>query len=127
MKKESFTIEYEFNNASVSFLWNAIGTPLGLTEWFAEGVIVSEKNYTFTWGKNEQTAVLQQMKPWKYIRFQWEDDAKSNSYFQIEIQTQDLSGNVALVITDFANPDDKNDTILLWDNLIETLKRKSGI
>lgn len=127
MEKEIYTIEYPLNNASSNFLWPVIGTPLGLAEWFSDGVTVNENEYTFSWGKNEQTALLQDIKPGKFIRFQWADDVNNGSFFQIEIHTQDVTGNVALVITDFAAPEDKNDSLLLWDNLIEILKRKNGI
>lgn len=127
MKKEIFTIEYPLNNASGNLLWTVIGTPLGLSEWFSDGVTVKDDEYTFSWEKNEQTAILQQIKTGKFIRFQWEEDAGTDHYFQIEITTQDLTGNIALIVTDFAVPDDQEDSILLWNNQIETLKRKNGI
>lgn len=127
MKKEIYTLEYPLNNASSNLLWPVIGTPLGLAEWFSEGVTVNENEYTFSWDENEQTAFLQEIKPGKFIRFQWEDDAETEVYFQIEIQTQDITGNAALIITDFASAEDKNDAVLLWDSQIEILKRKNGI
>ncbi|MBP1637821.1 MAG: hypothetical protein H6Q18_610 [Bacteroidetes bacterium] len=127
MKKEILTLEYPFNNASSAFLWKVIGTPLGLAEWFADGVTVKGDEYTFSWENNDQTALLQQLKIGKLIRFQWEEDAKTDAYFQIEINTDDLSGKVTLIITDFATADDKQDVMMLWDKQIEILKRKNGI
>ena len=127
MKKEIYTIEYPLNNASSNLLWSVIGTPLGLSEWFSDGVTVKDNEYTFSWEENEQTAFLQELKVGKFIRFQWEDDKGTDVFFQIEIRTQDITSNVALIITDFATPEDKNDAILLWDNQIEILKRKNGI
>ncbi|MFV0471043.1 MAG: START-like domain-containing protein [Paludibacteraceae bacterium] len=127
MKKEIYTVEYPMNNASSGVLWKVIGTPLGLAEWFADGVTVNDTEYTFSWENNDMTAILLQTKPGKLIRFQWEEDAGSDTYFQIEINMQDLTGNVALIVTDFAEPEDKEDAILLWNNQIETMKRKNGI
>jgi hypothetical protein len=34
---------------------------------------------------------------------------------------------VALVITDFAEPDEKRDAVMLWNKQIEDLKRSTGI
>ena len=47
MKKKRFNIEYPLNNASLPVLWNSVGTPLGLSEWFADGVTVDGNEYTF--------------------------------------------------------------------------------
>ena len=38
-----------------------------------------------------------------------------------------VTGNLALVITDFAVTDEKDDLILLWNKQIEVLRRKTGI
>ena len=56
MEKRKFKIEYQLKSASINVLWNSIGTPLGLAEWFADGVTVNENEYTFSWEQNEQTA-----------------------------------------------------------------------
>jgi len=34
---------------------------------------------------------------------------------------------LALIITDFAEPGDKEDSIMLWNKQIETLRRKTGM
>ena len=58
MKKKKINIEYPLSNASLSVLWNSVGTPLGLSEWFADGVTVDGDEYTFCWEQYEQTAIL---------------------------------------------------------------------
>lgn len=127
MKKEKLTIEYPLENASESLLWRMIGKPFGLAIWFADGVTVNGNEYTFNWDDHEQTAFLLEQKEGNYTRFQWEDDKGTDAFFQIEIVTQDLSGHIGLIITDHAKPEDKEDTILIWDSQIDKLKRKSGI
>ncbi len=127
MEKEMYSLEYPLNNASANVLWTAVGTPLGLAEWFADGVTVNGDEYTFSWENNEQTALLKNLKGGKHICFQWEEDAGTEAFFQLEIQIQDITGNVALIVTDFALPEDKEDAVLLWDNQVEMLKRKNGI
>lgn len=127
MKRTKFEIEYQLKTASINILWNSIGNPLGLAEWFADVVTVKENEFIFTWDKNDQTAYLIEFKQNVSIRFQWEEDKDSEYYFELKIVTLDITGDLALIITDFAESNDKADLILLWDKQIETLRRKSGI
>jgi uncharacterized protein YndB with AHSA1/START domain len=127
MKRKKFNIEYQLKTASVNILWNSISTPLGLTEWFADGVTVNGNEYTFTWDQNEQTAYLTHVKPNVSVRFQWEEDKDSDFYFELMITVLEVTGELALIITDFAEPAEKEDLIMLWNKQIEVLRRKTGI
>ena len=127
MKKTKFNIEYQLKSASSSVLWNSISTPLGLAEWFADVVVVKENEYTFTWDNNDQTALLIQSKPTSFVRFQWEEDFNSEYYFELKITALQVTGDLALIVTDFAGPDEMEDLSLLWDKQIEVLRRKTGI
>jgi len=127
MKKTKFNIEYQLKSASINILWNSISTPLGLAEWFADGVTVNGTEYTFSWEGNEQTAFLIHNKTNCNIRFQWEEDVDTDSYFELKIVTLEVTGNLALVITDFSEPDETDDLILVWNKQIEVLRRKTGI
>ena len=127
MMKNEFEIEYQLKAASLNILWNSISTPLGLAEWFADGVTVNNTEYTFSWEKNEQTAFLIQSKPNVSVRFQWEEDADSDYYFELRIDILEVTGELALVITDFAEKGEKEDLVLLWNKQIEILRRKTGI
>jgi uncharacterized protein YndB with AHSA1/START domain len=128
MKKEKIAIEYPLRSASITVLWNAISAPSGLAEWFAEGVTVEGGKYIFSWeGDAENSAYVQKIKPNESIRFQWEDDKDSDAYFELCIVVPELGGEVALVVTDFAEVDEVNDVKLLWDKHIEDLRRKYGM
>lgn len=67
------------------------------------------------------------MNPEQNIKFQWDNDKDSNSYFEFTIYQTELTGITTLEITDFALPSEKEDYIDLWDSQIATLKRKLGI
>jgi uncharacterized protein YndB with AHSA1/START domain len=127
MKKKRFNIEYPLNNASLPVLWNSVGTPLGLSEWFADGVTVDGNEYTFCWEKYEQTAILKQVKPNSFIQFQWEEDLDTDVYFEIRIEVTELSSEITLVITDFAEAGEVEDAVLLWNKQIGELRRKTGM
>ena len=127
MKRKKFHIEYQLKTASINILWNSISNPLGLAEWFADGVTVRDNEYTFSWDQHEQTAYLTHIKPNVSVRFQWEEDKDSDFYFELMITVLEVTGGLALIITDFAEPSEKEDSILLWDKQIEVLRRKTGI
>jgi hypothetical protein len=127
MKKTKFNIEYQLKSASINILWNSISTPLGLAEWFADGVIVKDNEYTFSWEGNEQTAILIHTKQNSFVRFQWEEDKTTDVFFELKIAMMEVTGNLALIITDFAVPSETEDLTMLWNKQIEVLCRKTGI
>ena len=127
MKKVKINIGYQLKPASVNILWNSISTPLGLAEWFADVVTVRDNEFTFSWEKNEQTAFLIQTKQNVNVRFQWEEDKDTEYYFELKIDMLEVTGEMALIVTDFAEPKDADDLKLLWNKQIDVLCRKTGI
>ena len=127
MKKEKITLEYSLNYAAEHILWIMIGSPLGLAEWFSDGVTVENDLYTFSWDNHDQTAQLLEKKEGKLIRFQWIEDKDTDAYFEMRIDTQDLTGNVSLIITEFCLPEDVEDFKLLWNQHVDDLRRKVGV
>jgi hypothetical protein len=127
MGKEKFQIEYVFQNISFSVLWNCLSTPVGLSDWFADKIVVSGRLYTFFWGDHSQQAELILSHSNSFVRFHWLDDENEKVYFEFRISVDELTSAVALVVTDFADPDEKHDAIMLWNKQVETLKRSAGI
>ena len=112
MNKEKYIIEYSLNNVSPSVLWTYVGTVNGLADWFADTVTADGKEYTFFWNK---------------MRFRWdEEDVDTKSYFEFRINVIELTGDVILEITDYAYPDEKRDSIDLWNRQISSLRQRLG-
>jgi uncharacterized protein YndB with AHSA1/START domain len=124
--KTKFELEYTFNT-SPAILYNRLSTPEGLSEWFADDVNLRKGKYTFIWGSSEEEASVVQKKPNKFIRFRWEGDDEPDAFFEFRIHTDELTGDVALWITDFAEEDEKDDAIYLWDTQISELKHAIGL
>ncbi len=124
--KELFTIEYGLKKGSKKVLWNFISTPNGLSEWLAERVEASGDLFTFHWGKSFDQATLVSSTPLERVRFHWLHDADSY-YFEIAISDSELTGEHALTITDFAEPEEKEDMIQLWGSEVEKLIRRVGM
>ncbi|MFP4060422.1 MAG: START-like domain-containing protein [Bacteroidales bacterium] len=127
--KTKFELEYSFS-CSISILYNRLSTPGGLAEWFAEDVNQKGKIFIFIWDNTEQQAEVLGKKENKFIRFRWIDDEEAEEgadYFEFKINQDELTNDLALVITDFAEEDEKNDAIDLWDTQIAELKHTIGL
>jgi uncharacterized protein YndB with AHSA1/START domain len=122
-----YELEYTIN-CSPKVLFSRLSTPEGLCEWFADDVTVEDDIFTFHWAKTELRARISAFKENKLVRFEWLDKAssKESGYFEFRIIIHDITGDLALLITDFAEPDEKEDAIYLWDTQINDLKRVLG-
>ena len=121
MSKQKFQLEFTLNT-SPKLLYTRLSTPSGLSEWFADNVQLDGKNFVFFWDNSEQVAKLLMKKANEYIRFQWIDE-DSDTFFEFRITKDELTGDVALMITDFADKDEIDDAIDLWESQISELKR----
>jgi uncharacterized protein YndB with AHSA1/START domain len=125
--RSKYELEYNLN-CSPKVLFSRLCTPEGLCEWFAEDVSVDGDIFTFTWNKTETKARLVALKDNKFVRFEWLDDTNEESnYFEFRINIEELSGSLALIITDFSEPEEKEDSVNLWDAQLDDLKRALGI
>ena len=118
-EKQKFTIEYEIKS-SPRILYTFLNEPNGLTQWFADDVSVRDQVFTFTWDGEEQMAKLLAVKENKFVRFRWMDD-DPQYYFEMEVLQDELTGDVALGITDFATSDTVAERKLIWDNQVKYL------
>ncbi|MGB1020709.1 MAG: START-like domain-containing protein [Flavobacteriaceae bacterium] len=121
--KKQYTIEYDFH-ASPQLLFQYLSTPSGLSEWFADDVNSRGENFTFLWDDSEEEALLLSLKADKSIRFQWKEDEEN--YFQFEIVVDEITKDVSLIVTDFADEEEMEESQMLWNNLIADLKQVLG-
>ena len=126
MSKEKIRIEDPMKG-SANMIWRSIGTPQGLSTWFADRVEIAGKTYNFYWGKSEQrTANLIAQRNGVYVRFKW-DDEEQHSFFEMRITYNELVMQYMLEVTDFAEKDEIEDVKNLWDSQIEELRRHTGM
>lgn len=124
--KKKYELEYAINS-SPRVLFNRLSTPGGLSEWFADDVNLRGSIFTFIWEETEQQAEVMQRKDNKYIRFRWIEDEDDSIYFEFRLTQDELTGDVSLLITDFADDDEKDDAVDLWDTQIAELKHVIGL
>lgn len=121
-----YTLEYPIHS-SIKILYARLSTLSGLSEWFADDVNVNRDGlYTFSWEGSQQHANLVSKKKDSHIRFRWEESS-DEEYFEFFIQIDELTKDVSLIVTDFADDEmDKEDAIQLWDVQIDKLKSTIG-
>ena len=121
-----YSLEFPINS-SVNILYKRLSSPSGLAEWFADDVIVKDKIFTFYWEGSEQEAKLLKLKTNHFIRFKWEDNDTKEDYFEFLIQIDEMTSDVSLIITDFAeDKQDQEEQTSLWNNQISLLKMAIG-
>ena len=125
--KKSYSIEYDFHS-SPQLLFQYLSTPSGLSEWFADNVNSRGELFIFIWDDSEEQAKLIQKKNNDRVRFQWQNDEEDfdQSYFEFKIQVDEITKDVSLIITDFAEEDEIEESKMLWDNLVSDLKQVLG-
>lgn len=125
MAKEILELEYHFNTSS-KVLFPRLSTAIGLNEWFADEVNEKDKVFTFRWDKEERSAELLAVKEGRNVRFHWTDDDDDESYFEFNLSTTELTDDLALKITDFADEGESTELKEIWDAQISDLKRVLG-
>ena len=125
MEKIKIELEY-LVNTSPNILFTCLSTPSGLSEWFANDVNIKSDMYTFFWERSEESAKLLNIRKGEAVRFQWEDDEDEDYYFEMAIKIDDLTKEVALIVTDFAEEDEEEEIRMLWDNNVSKLKQAIG-
>lgn len=116
-------LEYVIN-CSPKVLYNRLSSASGLAEWFADDVRVQGKRYTFVWEGSEQTAEMTLRKENRLVRFTWVDE--EDKYFEFKISQDELTGDVALIVIDFSEDDEVEETRELWNTQIADLKHILG-
>ena len=114
-----------FLQTSPAVLFSRISTPSGFAEWFADNVKQEGKIFTFIWGNTEQKAEILTMVQNESISFRWLD-MESGYDFGFNIIQDELTGDVALIVTDKIDENDVEDTTKLWCSQVAKLKQMIG-
>ena len=129
MKQEKYIIEFGMGAISPQILWPYLATANGLSEWFADTVENDGRHFIFSWNKSPQKAQLIAYRQDLFVRFRWLDNAgyDEKAFFEFRIEKNELTGETILEVIDFATPEEKKESIELWETEIAVLKRRLGI
>ena len=121
-----FEMEFPIK-VSQKLLFQYISTPSGLSEWFADNVNSRGEIFIFIWDDSEESAKLIRKINNEKIQFQWLDDEETDYYFELRIQFDEITKDVSLIVTDYAeDAEEVDESKLLWTNQISDLKKVLG-
>lgn len=120
-----FELEFVMRT-SAELLYEFLTSPSGLSEWFCDDVNIRNGIYTFIWDGQLQQARLLKTVEEQLVRYQWVDKT-DGSYFEFRIQKDELTSDISLIITDFANDRGEQESAkLLWGSQIDKLMHVLG-
>ncbi|RYJ45730.1 START-like domain-containing protein [Flavobacterium beibuense] len=125
--KVKYEIEFPLTS-SPQLLYQYISTPSGLSEWFADNVNSRGEVFSFIWNDSEEKARMTSKKNGEKVKFRWLDDDNNDTdyYFEMRILVDEITKDVSLVVVDFADEDDVDESKQLWENQISDLKHVIG-
>ncbi len=130
-KKKLFNADYEIH-ASVKMLYPYIQSASGLSEWFADDVKINNENKTFTFFYDNEEHVARQTvhRTNHFVKFEFlpegEEDEKDPSYFELRLDSNEMTNSVFLKVTDYSDFEDQKELHDLWDSLIDGLRKTVG-
>jgi len=115
-------------HASPAMIFQYLTTPSGLSGWFAEDVNSRGKLYSFIWDGVEERAKVASKKDNEKVKYKWidDDDNETGTYIEFKIVVDELTKDVSLIVTDFCDEGEEEETRLLWENQINDLKHIIG-
>ncbi|RDY61792.1 START-like domain-containing protein [Flagellimonas nanhaiensis] len=122
--KIKFEIEFVIQ-ASPQLLYQYISTPSGLSEWYADNVNSRSEIFSFIWDGAEEKAKMLKRKSDEFVKFAWEEN-DDDTYFEMKIIVDEITKDVSLFITDFAEEDELDEAKMLWENQVADLKHVLG-
>lgn len=122
-KRVQANMEYIFK-CSAKFLYRYISNPSDLQEWFADDVRINKDVFTFQWGESESKARLTEKKLNSYVRFEWEE--QPGEFTEMRLKEDQMTGDLALMVIEYCDEGEEEDTENLWDSSIGELRNVIG-
>lgn len=122
--KTKFELEFVIQS-SPQMLYQYLATPSGLSEWFADNVNSRGEKFSFIWDGSEEEARMLKRKSDEFVKFAWAE-SDDDSYFEMKIIVDEITKDVSLFITDFAEEDELDEAKMLWENQVGDLKQVLG-
>ena len=89
----------------------------------------SKRTFIFFWDGSEESPRLVSKKKDEFVKFRWleAEEEGLDTFFVLRIRVEELTGENALVITDFAEDEDEvEDAIDLWQAQVDKLRQVLG-
>lgn len=124
-EKTKLELEYLIRSSNKS-LYNLISTPDGLSEWYADDVVIRNGEYYIVIDDEESKAVMKHGRTGDQVRYEFQDGSRVDTYLEFIIKTDPLTRENALLVTDFCEVEEEEESKKIWDFLIGKLKQRLG-
>jgi hypothetical protein len=121
-----FELEFPMHTSRNS-LFTFLTDASALSSWFADHVdVINNDEYIFTWDGSKQFAKIAAWKESQMVRYHWLHEP-DGTYFEFCIVEDELTFDIALLVTDFAEDIQSLDASKrLWQSQIEDLHHAIG-
>lgn len=106
-------------------LYSMINSPDGLSQWFSDVKALEDQIFKFNWEDSSEKARMERSQANKVVKFKWLERDKPE-YLTLEISKDELTDEVALIITDFDDEDEIEAAKQVWEANVEQLKGQLG-
>ncbi len=118
-------MEFLFRS-SPAIIYQFLTTPSCLVRWFCEGVDISGKSFIFTWSGADEEAELVENVENERLRFKWLDADDPEEFLEYSMSKSPITGETILMITDFCDEGEQDDTRQLWESQLAAMKKEMG-
>lgn len=125
MNREKVVMEFLFRS-SPAIIYQFLTTPSCLVRWFCEGVDINGKSFVFTWSGADEEAELVENVENERLRFKWLDADDPEEYLEYSMSKSPITGETILMITDYCDEGESDDTRQLWESQLAAMKKEMG-
>ena len=125
MDREKFELEFIFK-ASPGLLYSFMSNSENLVMWFCDAVEIKKDRYDFYWEGSKESAILVERVEDSKLVFKWIDAEDEEEYLEFDMYKSPITNETILKITDFADSDEVEDQIELWESQIDELHKVLG-
>ena len=124
--KGLYKLEY-IVTSSPDVLFNFFLQPEDWKNGLRPKVYIKDNIFVFSWGNDElKQAALLALREREFVRFRWMDQSEKR-YFEFRLQIDDLTNEIALIVSDFADTKEEMESArLLWNAQIHDLLHALG-
>ncbi|EON77943.1 hypothetical protein ADIS_1482 [Lunatimonas lonarensis] len=132
MAKNKFVSDYQINT-SKKVIYPYLSTASGLSQWFADDVIINEdKAYNFIYDGEDHFARPTIMRINHHVKFEFFDPSDEEggdddpSYIEFRLDENELTQTFYLRVIDYGDTYDQQEQQDIWEGLISSLKEIIG-
>lgn len=132
MEKIKFVADYQINT-SKKIIYPYLSTASGLSQWFADDVIINEdKIYNFIYDGENHYARPVIMRTNHHVKFEFsdpyeeEEEESDKPFIEFKLEENELTQTFYLRVIEYGDAYDEQEQASIWEGLIGSLKEIIG-